>query len=379
MGNSTPSAPAPILPYAGCQPILPPQASVRVIDKKQASQQKQQQQHPQGFSAHPDANPSIVHFKFSYPVKYYVELKFSSHVRNMSGFFNNHMNSAKAPKTQQEAEGMIIKYHHFMLLKAKYPQHSENIIPTTDIEKVWVAHLTRPLRYAKYCSEMISQYCPADSVKLHHASKLIPHEFLPNSAVQSVFKFHPNCNDARPLMEQLWKQEFSGDSYFNEAMQQEDCCATNYKVDYSKYAAQYQAELVQGNNPLFLANLVTCDEFSKEFEWIGKVNAAVPSNWLGFCVSTESLIKAYERFLYFTAKNSALALAPTYPMDLVWHTHMMFPIEYAHDTGIIFNGHTLDHDASYQPTAQDCQLFDQAWQSEFDSLPKDEHTFYTTY
>ena len=56
-------------------------------------------------------------------------------------------------------------------------------------------------------------------------------------------------------------------------------------------------------------------------------------------------IERYKKFLYMRLKHKNLFVVPTYDMDIVWHTHQVYPVLYKEDTERILGEH-LNHDDS---------------------------------
>ena len=52
-------------------------------------------------------------------------------------------------------------------------------------------------------------------------------------------------------------------------------------------------------------------------------------------------VQLYHKFLKLMRHSAALV--PTLAIDLIWHTHMQFPVRYAIDCVAIV-GHQVDHD-----------------------------------
>ena len=60
----------------------------------------------------------------------------------------------------------------------------------------------------------------------------------------------------------------------------------------------------------------------------------------------DRVLKSYERFLYMAAKyppESGDFVHPTYAIDLLWHSHMIYPENYYNDSKRIV-GYLMDHE-----------------------------------
>jgi len=85
-------------------------------------------------------------------------------------------------------------------------------------------------------------------------------------------------------------------------------------------------------------------------------------------------VKSYERYLYLRAQYHPKGLAASQAIELIWHAHLICPIQYARDTINLF-GHVLDHDPSYQPSASEVADAQAKWKNTYNiSLEKEATT-----
>eukprot|EP01084_Bolivina_argentea_P209101 356267_1 len=106
-------------------------------------------------------------------------------------------------------------------------------------------------------------------------------------------------------------------------------------------------------DPKIVSNFTPLDfetTLFKQIDFMCKANCSV---WnINFFNNLGGYVKQYAQYLQIgskllTEKNNDFefdALSPTYNIDLIWHTHMMYPQLYRQDCSNITNGMILDHD-----------------------------------
>lgn len=242
--------------------------------------------------------------------------------------------------------GAMARYHQFMQLKVKYPKMM--LVPTVDIEMIWMSHLIRPKKYKQYCLKNLK------------AAAVIPH-FLYAGDDYVAMK-----EGAFKSTAALWKQEYnqpywispkisedknaySYDNMFNE---------TTYTRKHGTYASISEDETKK--LPSFIVNWkggsisdinMSVEEVLLDRNWFSYLTKFVSCQYsvyqkpklfsLPMC---RYIVKSYERFLYLNCKYPSDSLIhPTYVIDLAWHAHMAHPVEYEQDMKDLM-GKYIDHE-----------------------------------
>jgi len=171
----------------------------------------------------------------------------------------------------------------------KYP--NEFIIPPTEIEAVWQAHLIRPDKYQETCTVIFNQ-------------KLIPHSIETMPCMKT--KGREKCRE-------LWRQEYHVEEESDINNNSDLNIPANLQEIWNNFNLNLKVEdIVKDRDWLPLYRMYTETIKSEKFD--------------SFLAES---VKGYYRFLDVCKNNlSSSTLEPCYAIDLIWHTHMMHPAEY---------------------------------------------------
>jgi hypothetical protein len=216
-------------------------------------------------------------------------------------------------------ESAIMRYDCFMKLKAKYPDML--LIPTIDIEMVWCSHLIRPSMYHKDCKKLYG--------------KIIDHHLVSTSS-----EFHL-LGDAIQQTSDLWFENYKSDygaSFDVEQKYEYDYHSKSEKRFLFTDLSEKKSELMDyknWENPLS----ISVSELKKDRFWFPNflLEQQKPNS--------TTLVKDYEKFMYLVATNkpdSNEMYHPSYKIDLMWHSHMLHPLDYIEDCKNVV-GFFVDH------------------------------------
>jgi hypothetical protein len=196
---------------------------------------------------------------------------------------------------KQSREYAIYRYETFWL-----PFLSENgeldIVPPLDILFVWHSHMLAPTSYASDCERLFGRILP-NRVR---------------SRTSQLIKFS----------EQLWTKKY------NRTMPYHIDYTTNIQV-IPPYTTKIKYALNQAT------------ERQADFYYNVALAHYQDSDFL------DEAIKRYKKFIYLKHLNPQLFIVPMYDIDLIWHTHQLFPEIYRRD--MIANlQHVLHHDDTSQ-------------------------------
>ncbi|CAF2574018.1 unnamed protein product [Rotaria sp. Silwood2] len=285
---------------------------------------------------------------------------------------------------------MIIRYYRFMQLKASHPTNLL-LIPTLDIEIVWQTHLLRPEIYQ------------ADCIRLFR--RVIDHKLLSNE-IEEFFK-EQAVRDTCQLYEQRFgekycllssideRNQFGSNvshysfnssrpdktyySYWDKTDFEFSCCSPK---DYENPFSFTEGDIILDMNWLDMCQKFMTDTLKKVSVTNYYRNQLIRFN-LGQG-AMKRLKKSYERFLYMAAKYPLKDrngfVPPTYAIDIMWHSHMQEPLNYAADC-LRLVGYVIFHDP--WPIIEDnnmkksCDKIDDIWKEEFDNDITTDHLYNT--
>lgn len=328
---------------------------------------------------HPDSNLQELTLHFSVP-----------HFDELTKFMIHAMDKIlKYGYSATEYQGALQLYHKFMILNVKYPHLF--LVPPFEVTACWYSHMTRPALYHKYCSQLISKYGDSKHVSWFNKN----YNVIPASATCFFMtEYHlALLPEAWQQTWQLWQHEF------NEPMLPTSVVSAPVKItpqfgyfhshprdgityiQQNLLGVQTTASLMHphlakigkmNSNDTWNSSLlnITGQNVYNDLQFFVKLQNAIQ----GYKVySTSSILKSYERYLYFlTVEPHA---APSILMDLAWHAHMCNPVGYIFDTSTWF-GHVLDHDPTFMPTMQQQQSTMAAWFKMYNTHLQKDHTYY---
>ncbi|UJR26646.1 hypothetical protein I4U23_007963 [Adineta vaga] len=204
---------------------------------------------------------------------------------------------------KQSREYAIYRYEIFWL-----PFLAENgeldVIPPLDILFIWHSHMLAPTAYASDCERLFGR-------------------ILPN-------RVRPRTEQLMKFSEQLWIKKY------NRTMPFELDYSTNIQV-IPPYTSKIKYALSQAV------------ERQTDFYYSVALNHYKDPDFL------EEAIKRYKKFIYLKRLNPQLYVVPMYDIDIIWHTHQLFPEVYRRD--MIANlQHVLHHDDTTQDRTSNSKL-----------------------
>ncbi|CAF2620685.1 unnamed protein product [Rotaria sp. Silwood2] len=192
---------------------------------------------------------------------------------------------------KQSREYAVYRYETFWL-----PFIAENvdldIVPPLDVLFVWHTHMLAPIAYASDCERLFGRILP------HHVRARSP----------PLVK----------LSEQLWTKKY------NRTMPYHLDYTTNIQV-IPPYSSKIKYPLTQAV------------ERQADFYYNVSLGHFKDSDFL------DEAINRYKKFIFLKRLNPQLFVVPMYDIDIIWHTHQLFPEIYRRD--MIENlQHVLHHD-----------------------------------
>ncbi|EOA12726.1 hypothetical protein CARUB_v10028152mg [Capsella rubella] len=202
-------------------------------------------------------------------------------------------------------EKAIYRYNAYWLpLLAKYSESSDilegPLVPPLDCEWVWHCHRLNPVRYIVDCH-------------------ILYEKVLDNSGVTSS-----TSGSCKLQTENLWKELYPMEPYELDMVK-----ANSERVDLSTLEKYTTYDLVSAVN--------TQSSFYYTFAKTHDVDSDI---------IIQEAVGRYKAFLHLLKRNKEksikLIIAPTYDIDLIWHTHLLHPSFYYKDTVKIL-GSILQH------------------------------------
>eukprot|EP01080_Neovahlkampfia_damariscottae_P008298 gene8298-122_t len=238
------------------------------------------------------------------------------------------------------------RYKKFMDLKSKYPDAF--LVPTIDIECIWMSHLIRPSLYQKDCKKLYNKVID------HHLSS--KYDFLLiQKAMETTSK----------LWKDTYKENYNG-KLFEKYSTNENKQILCIDVDIKKMKLDSNFKNVFS---------ISFDDVKKDRDWVSFYNSFMSTHFdrSGKLDQLEYQIKSYERFMYMNAVYPEIQGHPSYAIDLIWHAHMAHPLDYLNDCENVV-GFFVDHSPWPDKFDDDCQeKYQELWEKEFsgNSLEKD--------
>jgi len=264
-----------------------------------------------GFKVHPNSSPELT-------VDFSVDLKSAA-----SELYDFTVKCQEKKELNDEVTISIAmkRYDQFLKLTTKYP--NKVLIPTLDIELIWQSHLIRPYKYEADCQRLYG--------------KIIPHKIVATKLdIQLKERALKETNT-------LWIENYK-----------EKYCTENLNLPKKRWVVPGPFSSVKSVLPTYfyfdgwknstkLKNWENPFSFNsgdviKDFQWLKYFEEYIsnPDQAMVNCKFLTRTIKAYERFLFLATKyppekNKDDLVHPTYAIDLIWHTHMIHPVEYKKD------------------------------------------------
>ncbi|KAI8763943.1 glycine-rich domain-containing protein 2 [Biomphalaria glabrata] len=223
----------------------------------------------------------------------------------------NFLEECNIPALRNEAilRQAVYRYEHFWLpLAAKY--HPKILEAPLDIAWVWHCHMLSPAAYCSDCVRLLD-------------GKIIDHTLERNEKQKYA---------ALQETRSLWQRE-----YPNEA---------------------FEVEL----NPISVNPKYTKGKTNFSYDI---VDAALRQKEFGYQVSLPhyrdklfllSSLTRYKKFLQLKIERPKMFIVPCYDIDLMWHTHQLYPLAYKKDTEELY-GKIFNHDDSVTDRSEGSKLY----------------------
>jgi hypothetical protein len=172
-------------------------------------------------------------------------------------------------------------------------ESSHRLYPPFDVAWIWHCHLLSPKDYKNDCMTIIG--------------KVLPHYCFSLNEIQAKQNY----------TRQLWEKNLTTPFDLDES--------SRVETGYAKKESRIKYDLVSSS------------ERQKMFYYNVDLPHFRDLKFLELC------IKRYKKFLYLKQQNPQLYIVPEYAIDIVWHTHQLYPFEYADDTKSVL-ATMLQHD-----------------------------------
>ncbi|KAL6055996.1 hypothetical protein QOT17_016413 [Balamuthia mandrillaris] len=258
--------------------------------------------------------------------------------------------------SEEQTLRAIHRYYEFMQLKAKLPKGTM-LVPTNDIEAVWLTHMLRPTQYLNELEQLfglmdVEHKILLSDFELHHKQLALEDtaQLWQTAYGEAYCNLENDIHEAPP---RLWHNFWCGLTVVNE-----------WQSTYSFYNPPEIAiiEAQENSSPISSPFSQIIPSARRPGLKIKKSDASeVPEGWknpFGFSVADVQYIimndhpsslpdistglKAYERFLFLCAKYREKIFqedgtpVPSFSpvpdiISALWQFHMLHPTAYAHD------------------------------------------------
>ncbi|XP_071096191.1 uncharacterized protein [Haliotis cracherodii] len=191
---------------------------------------------------------------------------------------------------------------YWLPFASKHP--IEVLAAPLDIEWVWHCHMLAPMSNQKDCLSIVGV--------------LVPHKLIGSYERQKYLS----------MTEYLWNKE---------------CPETSFHA--KTEGSTGEKDLVSSIS----YDLVSASARQKQFFYQVSLPHYKHRTYL------QTAMKRYKQFLFLLKSNPNSFLAPTFDIDLVWHTHQLDPVAYLSDTKRLL-GKILSHDDSVNDRSQNSKL-----------------------
>ena len=257
---------------------------------------------------------------------------------------------SKGLKDEDNLKHLMKTYIQFLILQREtLDKGEEMLLPPIEIELIWQSHLIRNYAYAQFCKHFFNK-------------KLVDH---------CVKKMLEPVNHSEQV--ERCKKAFAEKYGFELKFENEWLRTEKVGFEYVKHESRdsENEELNKYVNILLqtFCEVVTTDELRSDIEWCHKVASTHFRKREDLVDETlyKRYFKNYEKFLYICAKypSRIVGLGAAHDVDLIWHTHMMHPIDYDKDTEKLVPVELFHNpliDGNDKGT-------DQLWKLEFNEIP----------
>jgi hypothetical protein len=229
------------------------------------------------FSNHPDSSKSLV-------VKFKTRLEETSRAFHL---FEYRLSREKF--TKDFIKQCMVRYHQFMLLKKKNPD--SYLVPTTDIEMIWISHLLRPHLYEKDCKNLYGKVFD-HKLKCSNFEKTIKQEALTETEKVWETEYKTKYLNVKPSP----LKEY----YSMGARMVEDQRDTKYYHDDEIQTFKTLKSIYSLYDQLSFS--FTCDDVLQDRKWYGEYSKFMKNNCsvhmsVDYIKNATGFVKSYERFL----------------------------------------------------------------------------------
>eukprot|EP01080_Neovahlkampfia_damariscottae_P001779 gene1779-548_t len=204
----------------------------------------------------------------------------------------------------------LIRYEKFMNLKSKYPNIL--LIPTFDIELVWISHLLRPLIYQKDCMKIYGNIIDRETTMFTE---------------KTFYLYHDAADQTSKLWKQTYKTEYG---LIDDVMPKYSEIDSTREVKKDTIVGLKDKNMNEKMDPNWKNPFsISLDDLQRDRKWIKNYEQAKYE----FHTSIEGTVNEYEKFMGLIAKypieqSSEKMYHPSYSIDLFWHSHMALPLNY---------------------------------------------------
>jgi len=329
-----------------------------------------------GFQIHPNESPNPT-------------VEFSVQLLPMVKYLLDFLNEANIRKelcNENLLARALHRYENFLRLKQKHKNLI--LIPTFEIEYVWVNHMLRPSMYREDCKQLLgdvidhciclqTMYLSMNKRSfLELTKKLYEEEYNEPYCDLAVIKAQ------KPMLINLNKSKKNfyrppekpheipvHPIYTREFGAVKDCLNEECKFSLKVNDLLMDAGWIDDFNAYMTKCLSDPTDTSSIISVESKTEYYNPPD-LSTMIIYKNILKSYERFLYMTAKYPPITgyIHPTYAIDVMWHAHMICPKQYNIDISRLV-GFLLDHDpwpmCSKEDISKNLQNSQDLWQQEF--------------
>ena len=208
------------------------------------------------------------------------------------------------PVILQEA---IARYETLWLPLLAGQNKQEPLPAPLDIEWVWHCHMLAPNAYQHDCMQIVG--------------KIIDH------------KLYSEKDRSKKLAtsRQIWEAAYPKEPF---------------DLDLKNFRGREEAS---GRSTKITYDIVASALRQKEFYYQVSLPHYTDTKFLKFALNR------YRKFLYLKQQEPSLFIVPCYDTDLMWHTHILHPLFYKHDTELL-HGKTFNHDDSVNDRSEGSKL-----------------------
>lgn len=160
---------------------------------------------------------------------------------------------------------------------------------------------------------------------LNNFQVIINHQVLEGQAYQQALAFSEN----------YWKQKYPNEAFSIDLSGKDLVSGQGHGVVMERANLTYDIEAAAGRQKVFYYQVSLRHYTDKKY--LGKA------------------LERYKKYLFLKKKNPETFLVPCYDMDLMWHSHMNFPLSYKAVTELLL-GATLNHDDSVNDRSEGSRL-----------------------